>query len=129
MGHHGKDTTSPKEVMVHHKCSPLSNSLDRGCHLQAHLGCLQHRLETFQSFGQPLPPLLHTDDFPAHLGDPQLASQQTDFSPQRNRVGQMLQGLRTCPHYQRFLMMNSMQIMRTMIRLTWVGPKAKLQSA
>jgi hypothetical protein len=70
MGHRGKDTIYPKEVMVDLKCSPLSNSPDRGRHLQAHLECLQHCLEAFQSFGRPLPPRHRMDNFPAHLEDP-----------------------------------------------------------
>jgi len=129
MGHRGKHTISPKEVMVDHKCSALSNSPDRGCHLQAHLACLQHSLETFQSFGRPLPPQLHMDNFQVHLGDPAWASRRNDFSWQRNRAGQMLQGLQTCPHYQRYVMTNSMHSMRAMIRRTWAGLKAKPQSA
>jgi len=129
MGHHSKDTISPKEVMVDHTCSPFSNSPDRGRHLQVHLECLQHCVETFQSFRRPLPLLLHTGNVQAHQGDPPLASQRNDFSRQRNRTGQMLQGLRTCPHYQRFLMTNSIQIMRAMIRPTSVVLKAKPQSA
>jgi len=56
MGHRCKDTTSPNVVMVDLKCSPLSNSQGRGPHLQAHLECLQHWLETFQSFSRHLPP-------------------------------------------------------------------------
>ena len=63
MGHLGQDTISSKKVMVDLKCSPLSNSPDRGRHLQAHLECLQHCLETFQSFGRPLPPQRYTDNF------------------------------------------------------------------
>jgi len=106
MGHCGKHTTSPKQVLVDHKCSTLSDSPDRGRHFQAYFECLQHCLETFQSFGRPLPPLLHTDNFRPHLGDPPLASQRNDSSWQRNHAGQMLQGLWTCHHYQRFLMMN-----------------------
>jgi len=129
MGHRGRDTISSKEVMVDLKYSPLSNSPDRGRHLQAHLECLPHCLETFQSFSRPLPPRHHMDKFPVHLEDSPLASQWNDFSRQRNSSGQMLQGLRTCPHYQRFLMTNSMQIMRAMIRRTWVGLKAKPKSA
>ena len=129
MGHRGKDMISPKEVMVDHKWSPLSDSPDRGRHLQTHLECLKHCLETFQSFGRPLPPLLLTDNFQVHLGDPPLASQQNDFSRQQNHAGQMLQGLQTCPHYERFLMRNSMMIMRVMICWTWVGRKAKPKSA
>jgi len=61
MGHRGKDTTSPKEDIVDLKCSHLGNSQDRGRHLQVHLECHQHRLETFQSVGRDLPALLHTD--------------------------------------------------------------------
>jgi hypothetical protein len=62
-------------AVVQLKCSPLSNSPDRGRHLQAHIECLQHRLQTMQSTGQHCPPLLHTDNFPAYLGDLQFASQ------------------------------------------------------
>jgi hypothetical protein len=74
MGHRGKDTISPQEVMVDLKCSPLSNSPDRGRHLQAHPECLQRSLEAFQSFGRPHPLRHHMDNFPAHLDDPSLAS-------------------------------------------------------
>jgi hypothetical protein len=75
MGHRGKDMTSPKVAMVALKCTPLSNSPDRGRHLQVHLECLQDRLETIQSIRQHCHPLLHTDKFPAHLGDLPFASQ------------------------------------------------------
>ena len=75
MGHRGKHLISPKDDMVHLKCSPLSNSQDMGRHLQAHHECLQHRLETIQSFSRPLPLPLHQDNFPAHLEDSPIASQ------------------------------------------------------
>jgi len=129
MGHRGKDTISPKEVMVDPKCSPLSYSQDRGHHPQAHHGCLQHRLETIQSFGRPLMPQLHIDNFPAQLEDPTLGFQRNDFSLPRNQAVQMLQGFWTCPHYQRLLITNSMKNMRAMIRRTWVGRNAKPQWA
>jgi len=129
MGHLGQDTISSKKVMVDLKCSPLSNSPDRGHHLQGHLKSLQHRLESFHLFRRQLPPLLHMDNFPAHLEDAPLASQRNDFSQLRNWAGQMMQGLRICPHYQRVLMTSSMQMMRVMISWTWAGPKAKPQSA
>jgi hypothetical protein len=70
MDHHGKDTISTKEVIVDLQCSPLSNSQDRGHHLQAHLECLQHRLKTIQSFGRALPTQPHTDNFPGPPGSP-----------------------------------------------------------
>jgi hypothetical protein len=70
MGHHGKDAISPKEVMVHLKCSPLSNSQDQGRHLQAHLDCLQHRLTTVQSISRPLLPQHHMDNIPGAAGRP-----------------------------------------------------------
>jgi hypothetical protein len=54
---------------------PLSNVQDMGNHLQEHPKCLQHRLETIQSFGRLRPPQLHQDDCPAHLGDPPFAFQ------------------------------------------------------
>jgi len=129
MGYGGKHMNSPKEVMVDHKCSPLSNSQDMGCHLQEHLECLQHRLKTIRSFSRHLPPLLHQDNVPAHLGGPPLASQWHDFCWLQNCRGLMLQGLRICLHCQRFLMTNTMQIMRVTIHRTWAGPKAKPQSA
>jgi len=129
MGHCVKYMISPKEVMVDLKYSPLSNSQDMGCHLQAHLKCLQHGLKTIRSFGRHCPPLLHQDNFSAHLGDPLLASHRNDFTRLQNRRGQMLQGLRIWPHYQRFPMVNMMQIMRATIRQTWVGLKVKHQSA
>jgi len=40
---------------------PLGNSPDRSRHLQVHLECLQHQLETIQSIGRYRPCLLHTD--------------------------------------------------------------------
>jgi len=119
----------PVEVMVDLECSPLSISQDRGCHLQVHLVCLQHPLETFQSFSRQLLPLLHMDKFPAQLGDPPSVSQRYHFSRLWNRAGQMSPGLGICPHCQRFGMTNMMQSMRAMICRTWVGPMAKPQSA
>jgi len=124
MGHLGKDTTSPNVAMVDLKGSPFSKSPDRDSHLLAHLKSFQHRLETIQSIGRHCPPLLHRDKFSAHLGDLTLATPRNDFSRQQNCTGQMWQGLRICTHYQRFLMTNSMQMLRAMIRRTWVGLKA-----
>ena len=124
MGHCGKHMISPKEVMVDLKCSPLNNSQDRGCQLQAHFALLQHCLKTIQSFGWHVPPLLHLDNFPVHLGDPASASQWNVISWLRNCEGQMIQGLPISPHYQTFPMMNMMQIFSATIHQTWVGPKA-----
>jgi len=129
MGHCVKYMISPKEVMVDLKCFPLSNSQAMSRYLQAYLECLLHRLKAIQSFGRHCPPLLHQNIFPAHLGDPILASQRNDFTRLRNPGGRMLHGLWICPHYQRFPMANMMQIMRATIRQTWVGPKPKHQSA
>jgi len=80
MGHRGKHMISLKEDMVDLKCSPLSNSQNMGRHLQAHLECLQHCLQTIQSFGQTLSLLQLQDNVPACLVDPPLASQRNDFS-------------------------------------------------
>jgi len=129
MGHCGKHMIAAKEVMVDFKCSPLSNSQDMGRHLQLQYKCLQHPLETIQSFGWHLPPLWHEDNFPAHLGARPLASQRTDRSRLGNHGGQMLQGLPVCLDYQRFPIMNTMQIVRAMICQTWARPKATPQSA
>jgi len=129
MGHRGKETTSPKEDILDLKCFRLTNLQDRGRHLQAHLKCLQHWLGTFQSISRHLPALLHTDIFAAHLGEIPLASKRNDFGQLRNRAGQMLQGLLICPNYQIFLMMNSMQMLRAMMRRAWARPNAKPQSA
>jgi len=129
MSHVCKDTTSPTVAMVDMKCSPLSSSPDRGCHLPSHLECLQHWLQTIQSIGRHRPALLHMDNFPAHLGDLPLASPRNNLSRQQNRAGQMWQGLLICPHYQRFLVTNLMQMVRAMIRRTWAGLKAKPQLA
>jgi len=63
-----------------------------------------------------------------HLGDFPLASKPNNCSWLQNRAGQMLQGLRICPHYQRFRMSNLMLSLRVMLRQTWAGPKAKTQS-
>ena len=90
MGHRGKHMISPKEDMVDLKCSPISNWQDMGGHLQPQLECLQHCLETIQSFGRPLPPPLHQDKFPAHLWDPPVGSERNEFSRLRNGAGQML---------------------------------------
>jgi len=129
MGHRGKHMISPKEVMVDLECSPLSNSQHMGRHLHAHLECLQHHLKTIPSFGQPLPPLLYQDIFPAHLGGPPLASQQNNFCQLRNCGGLTVQGLRIGLHCRRFPMTNTMEIMKLTIRRTWAGPKARPQSA
>jgi len=129
MGHCGKDMISPKEDMVDLKCSPLSNSQGMGRHPQAHLECLQHRLETIQSFAQHLPFPLLQDNFLAHLVDPPLASQRNDFRWLRNRGGPMLPGLPICPHCHILPMTNTLEIMRPTIHRTWAGPKAKPQSA
>jgi hypothetical protein len=129
MGHHGKHMISTLEAMVDLKCSPLSNLQDMGRHLQAHLECLQHGLETIQSFGRPLPLPLLQDNFLAHLVDPPLASQRNDFSRLRNRAGEMLPPLPICPHCQRFPITDTMNNMRVTICLTWAGPKAQPQSA
>jgi len=111
--------------MVDLKCSPLSNWPERGCHLQAHLQCLQHQLESIASSGRHRPQLLHTDKLPAHLGDHPLSFQQNDFSRQCNCARQMWHGLRICLHYQIVLMANSMQMLRVMIHRNWAGLKAK----
>ena len=70
MGHHGKHMISREDIMVDLRCSPLNNSQHMGRYLQAHLEGLQHHLSTIQSFGRHLPPLLHQENLPAHLGDP-----------------------------------------------------------
>jgi len=125
MGHGGKHMISSKEVMVDLKCSPLSNSQHMVHHLQAHLECLQHHLDTIQSFGRPLRPLLHKDNFPAHLEDHPFTSQWNDFSCMRNHRRWMLPGLRICPYHRRYSKTNMMQIIRAMVCQTWAGPKAK----
>jgi len=107
VGHCGIDVTSPKEVMVDLKCSLLTKSQGRGHHLLAHLECLRNRLETIQSFSRYLPPLVHTDNFPAHLGDPPISSQFDDISRLRNCAGQRLEGLLIYSKYQGMLRTNS----------------------
>jgi len=129
IGHRGKHMISPKEDMVDLKCSPLSNSQDMCRHLQVHHKCLQRCLETIQSFGSPLLLPLLQDNFLAYLVDPPLPSQRIDFSWLRYRREEMLRGLPICPHCQRVSMTNTMQIMRVTTGRTWVGPKAKPQSA
>jgi len=99
MGHHSKHMISLKKVMVDLKCSSLSNSQNMGRHLQVHLEWLQHSFKTIPSFGRPLPPLLHQDNFPAHLRGPPLASQRNDVLRLRNRARLTLQGLRIWLHY------------------------------
>jgi len=129
MGHCGKHMISPKELMVDLKYSPLSNSQGMGRHLQAHLRCIQHALKIIQPMGRYLPPLLHRDNFLAHQGVPPLSSEQHDFCQLQNYEGQMLQRLLICPHYLKFPVTNTMQIMRATIHWTCAGPKAKRQSA
>jgi len=124
-----KNTIAPKVAMVDVKCPPLRNSPSRGHHLHVHHECLQRFLETSLTLGRPLPVPLQADNFPVLLGDAPSASQRNHFSLQRNHTGHIWQGLRTCRHYLRFLMMNSMQIMWGIIRRTWAGQKAKPQSA
>jgi hypothetical protein len=102
---------------------------DVGRHLQMHMECLQHRLETMQSLGQHLPLSPRCINFLVYLVDLPLAFQQNNFSRLQNRRGQMLQGLPICPHCQIFLITNTMQIMRATIRLAWARAKAKPQSA
>jgi len=58
MDHRGKPMISPKEDMLHLKYFPLSNSHEMGRHLQAHVKCLQHSLETMQLLSGYLPPPL-----------------------------------------------------------------------
>jgi hypothetical protein len=91
-GHRGKHMTSPKGDMVDLKWSSLSHSQDMGHHLHAHLKCLQHSMETIQSFGRPHPLPLHQDNFLIHLVDPPLASQRNDFCRLWNSSRQMLAG-------------------------------------
>jgi hypothetical protein len=129
MGHRGKDMISPKEDMIDLKCSPLSNSQDMGCHIEAHGECLQHRLETIQSFGRLILVPLLQDNVPAQLVELPLASKRNNYSLLQTRAGLMLSELPIYPHSQRFPMTNTMQIMRPMICLPGVGPKANPQSA
>jgi hypothetical protein len=91
-GHRGKHMTSPKEDMVDLKWSSLSHSEDMGHHHHAHLNCLQHTMETIQSFGRPHPLPLHQDNLLTHLVDPPLASQRNDFCRLWNSSRQMLAG-------------------------------------
>jgi len=127
MGHRGKHMISPKEDMVDHKCSPLSNSQDIRRHPQVHLEYLQYRLETIQSFGWPLLLPLHQENFPAHLVDPPFAFKRNDFSLLRDPAGQLLPCWPICLHCQIFAMTNTMQIMRATTHQTWAGLKAKPQ--
>jgi len=71
IGHCDIHMITPKEVMVDLKYSPLSNSQDKGHHLQVHLECLQNRSETLQSFGWHLLSQLNRYNFLVHWGDPQ----------------------------------------------------------
>jgi len=128
-GFHGKPLISPKEVTVDLKCSPHSNSQDMGHHLQMHLGGIQHCLETIHWFGRRLPPLPQQDNHPAHLPNPPLASHPDYFRLQRNRPGQLFQGLPICPQHQSFPMTNIMESMKMMIGQTLVVRKTKPQSA
>ena len=71
MGHHGKDMTSTKVVMVGLKCSPLRRFHDKGHHFQVHWECLQDCQKTIQSIGQHCAALIvHLNLLPAHLEDP-----------------------------------------------------------
>jgi hypothetical protein len=82
-----------------------------GCHLKAHLECLQHHLDTIQPFSRHNQPLLHHDNFLAHLKDHELVSQRNNFNQQQNLAGKMLQGMGIRPHYTIFPMTNTVQMM------------------
>ena len=129
MGHHGKGMFSPKAVMVHLKCSPLSSSQNLLRHLQSHLECLQHRVITIQSLGRDLPPLQHQNNLPAHLRNPPLGVLRNNFNWRRIRAGQMSPGLLISPHWHIFPMTNTIQIMSATIRRTWAVRKATPQSS
>jgi len=76
----GRDTISPKQVMVDIKCYSLSNSQDKGRHLLVYSKLLQQHLWTILSFGRLPTPLLDWYTSLTHLGDPQYATQQNDSS-------------------------------------------------
>jgi len=118
----------PRRVWWTSNVPPLSNSQDMGPHVQVYLKCLEHRLETIQSFSKHLLPLLQQDNIPVHLGDPTLVSQQNDYSRLQNHGGQMWQVFPICLYYQRSPMTNTTKIMRPTIHRIWAGPKVKPQS-
>jgi len=90
MGHHGKDMTCTKVVIVGFKWSPHRSSQDKGRHLQVHREFLQDCREITQSISQHLPArLLHLNLLPAHLGDTPYASRRKDSSHHRNSGKQM----------------------------------------
>jgi hypothetical protein len=125
MGHSGKDTISPKEIMVHYKCSPSQQFTRQG---QLSPGAPQvppprsGHIPVIRPTSFTFTPCRHLPDAPR---EPPLASQRNNFIWQQNRAGEMLQGLRTCPNCQIFLMTNLTKIIRVMIRRTWAERKAR----
>jgi hypothetical protein len=80
MSYRSRDATSPQEVMVDLKCSPLSNSQDRGHHLMEYLKCLQPEQETIQWVYRRLPRSFHNENFAVSLWDLPLESKWNNFS-------------------------------------------------
>jgi len=110
LGHCGKHMISPKDVMLVLKCFPLSNSQYMGRHLQAHLEGLWDCLESIQYTEWHYLHLLHRDNFPVHVEDPQLVFEWNDSSRQWNCAGQILQRLSIIPHHQRISITNHCQL-------------------
>jgi len=129
IGHRGKHMVASKKVMKDLKCSPISNSRDKRCHLQVHHQCPQDHMETIQSFGRHLPAPLHKYNVPGHLGDHQSVAHSNNSGLPWNCSEQMLLGLPICPHVHRFLMTNVMQVRWAMSHMTWVLPKEKPKTA
>jgi len=130
MGHSGNDMTSTNGVMAGLKWSAICSFQDYGCHLQVLWECLQDYQETIQSIHQYLPGLcLLLDLLVAHLGDPQLASQQNNSSGQPHCWKQKSLGLQTSRYCRRYHKTKRLPIMRAIILLTCTVEKANAKSA
>lgn len=129
VGHRGKDMNSPKKDLVDNKCSSLSNSPHRGCHLQMQLVSLHNSLDTLPFFGRTLLHLLHTENFPAHIVDHPFSTPTQFCIRLQNSAGQMMQGLRICPHYEKYLMTNWILMVTERNHWTCAGRMPNPQSA
>lgn len=97
MTHHGKDMKFPRAVMVDLKWSLHHMSQNKNHHLQAHLKCLQHHLESIHSCGAHLPALLYQGLLLTYMRDPLSACKAKDFCQQLNHRKLMSQGFQPCP--------------------------------
>jgi len=130
MGHSGKNITSNNVALAGHKCSPLCRFQDKDSHVPLHWECFQDYRKFIQSIGQHLPAqIFHLNLLMAHLGDPQIASQQNVSSHLQNCRKQILQGLEACLYCLRCHMTIIMEMMKAMIGQTCAVHKTNCPSA